>query len=182
MTELWHVHDVIAFDIATVTGWARGRVGGVPSSGTVSFGAKGASHNAIFGNALRTFARMLEGEPRPEILVMEALLPAEAVSNAETRNLLAGLQGICRGVAHMRKIYNIGVVNVGDVRQHFINYRNAPRDRAKRDTITRCKQLGWAVADDNAADALACWHFACSLIKPELALETSPLFNRRLAG
>ena len=172
--------DIIAFDIATVTGWARGLVGGVPTSGTVSFGNKDASHNAIFGNALRTFAQMLEREPRPEILVMEALLPAEVLSNADTRNLLAGLQGICRGVAHMRKIYNIGVVNVGDVRQHFISYRHAPRDRAKRDTILRCKQLGWGDVTDDAADALACWHFACSLIKPELALETSPLFNRRL--
>ena len=174
--------DIIAFDIATVTGWARGRVGGVPTSGTVAFArSTGASHNAIFGNALRTFAQMLEPEPRPEALVMEALLPAEVLSNAETRNLLAGLQGICRGVAHMRGIYNIGTVNVGDVRKHFINERACPRDRAKRETIARCKALGWAVIDDNAADALACWHFACSLIKPELALETSPLFNRRLA-
>jgi hypothetical protein len=68
------------------------------------------------------------------------------------------------------------------VRQHFIGARNLKSAIAKREVFERCRRLGWQVPDHNAADAVATWHFACSLIDPELAMQTSPLFNRRIAS
>ena len=38
--------------------------------------------------------------------------------------------------------------------------------------------LGWNVTDNNDADAVACWSYACSLIDPKLALRGSPLFSK----
>jgi hypothetical protein len=40
--------------------------------------------------------------------------------------------------------------------------------------------LGWQAVDNNAADALAAWSYACSIIDPTQALKVSPLFNKQL--
>jgi hypothetical protein len=45
--------------------------------------------------------------------------------------------------------------------------------------MRQCRAMGWQVADDNEADALATWHYMCSLIEPKLALRPTPLFARR---
>jgi hypothetical protein len=177
--------EILALDIATTTGWARGRVhGGAPMAGSVCF-AKSAnsSDNAIFGNALAWFSGFLEPQPRPDFLIIEAMLPPDAMkgsTNRATRDRLAGLHGIFRAVAHLRGIYDISVVSVGDVRGHFIGDRGAKRHIAKCETIERCRRLGWLAEDEHAADALATWSFACGLIAPETALRVSPLFNRKL--
>jgi hypothetical protein len=180
------VTDILALDVATTTGWARGCPGEIPTSGSVTFAkSTGASDNAVFGNALRWLSAFLEPQPRPAMLIMESMLPPGAMqgeTSRAVRDRLAGLHGIFRAVAHLRGIYDISTVAVGDVRGHFIHNRTCKREIAKRWTIEHCRQLGWTVVDDNAADALATWHFAASLIKPELAIETSPLFNRRLTA
>ena len=96
------------------------------------------------------------------------------------RNRLAGLHGIVRGVAHLRGIYDIAEYSVSDIRRHFLGDHMIKREQAKHETIARCRQLGWKVEDDNAADAAALWSLAASLLKPELALRLSPLFNKKL--
>jgi hypothetical protein len=176
--------DILALDIATTLGWARGRVGEVPTSGSICFEKyAGASDNAIFGNALTWLSAQLEPKPRPDMLIIEALLPPGAKvgkTNRATRDRLAGLQGIMRAVAHLRGVYRIETPSVGDVRAHFIHDRNCKRARAKRETVAKCRALGWPCADEDAGDALAIWSYGCSLIDPRTALRVSPLFNRRL--
>jgi hypothetical protein len=175
--------DILALDIATVTGWARGRVGTTPTSGSVRFGRRDASGDAVFGHALEWLADELKPEPRPNILVFEAMLPPgakEGDTNARTRDRLAGLHGIVRAVAWQRGIYDIGCYSVGDIRQHFIGERGLKRDKAKRQIMQRCRQLRWPCDDDDAGDALAAWSFACSLIDPTQALKVMPLFNKQL--
>ncbi|TAI66204.1 hypothetical protein CWO89_09540 [Bradyrhizobium sp. Leo170] len=70
---------------------------------------------------------------------------------------------------------------VSDVRAHFLGTNRIKRKEAKVLTIDACHRLGWAPADDNAADALALWHYQASLLEPRLAVQTSPLFRRRIA-
>lgn len=175
--------EILALDIATVCGFARGRVGEMPTAGSICFG-KDCSENVVFAKAIGWFSNFLAPLPRPDVLILEAMLPGGAVkdaTNIKTRDRLAGLHAIVRGVAHIRGIYDISVVDVGVVRTHFIGTRSLKRDAAKREVLEKCRRLGFPAADHNAGDALACWHFACSLIKPELALQTSPLFYRRAA-
>ena len=176
--------DILALDIATTCGWARGRVGSMPVSGSVRFAAPGASENAVFGQALRWMSETLQPEPRPDLLIFEGLLPPAAMQGETTRQVrdrLAGLHGVVRAVAFLRGVYEIASVSVGDVRMHFIGARSLKREAAKRETIRRCKALGWPVEDDNQADALAVWSFACGLIDPTHAIKLSPLFNRAIA-
>jgi len=175
--------DILALDIATRAGWVRGRVGGIPTSGSIRFGTTFTSDNAVFGKALAWFADFLKAEPRPTMLVIEAMLPPTAMkghTSRAVRDRLAGLHGIFRAVAYLRGVYNIEVVEVGRVRAHFIGDAHCKRDAAKRETIERCRSLGWIADDDNAADALAAWSFGCSIIDPTTALKVSPLFNREL--
>jgi hypothetical protein len=206
--------DVLALDIATVTGFAWGRIGwqcascdstktiaeirelgGLsccperkmqlipPIAGSRRFGKAGASDNAVFGDALKWIADILEPQPRPDLLILESMLPPGAKlghTSTEVRDRLAGLHGIIRGVAYRRGIYQIAEYSVGDVRQHFLGERKFKREIAKRETVRRCQMLGWPVEDDNAADACALWSFAAALIEPQHALQLSPLFNKQL--
>jgi hypothetical protein len=177
---------ILALDIATTTGWARGRIGEVPMSGSVTFARKaGSSENAIFASALTWLSTFLEPASRPDMLVIEALLPPTAMkdhTSRAVRDRLAGLHGIMRAVAHLRGIYRIDEAKVGDVRGHFIGHRACKRKIAKRETVAKCRALGWPCEDDNAADALAVWSYACGLIDPMTALKVSPLFLRKVAS
>jgi hypothetical protein len=175
--------DILALDIATVTGWARGRVGSTPASGSIRFGKAGASENAIFAHAIKWVAEMLDPQPRPDVLMLEEMLPPGAkvgFTTTWTRDRLAGLHGIVRGVAHLRSVFDIRAVSVGNIRQHFIGERHLKRHKAKPAIVEHCRQLGWPCADDNAGDALAAWSYACSLIDPAQGLLVSPLFNKQL--
>jgi hypothetical protein len=178
--------DILALDIATTTGWARGLVGcDAPSTGSVRFrksSQTGATDNMVFGACLSWISELLRPEPRPDILIVEAMLPPEAMkgeTSRAVRDRLAGLHGVVRGVAHLRGIGEIAHAEVNAVRRHFLG-ESPKRERAKRETIERCKALGWRATDDNSADACALWSFGCSLIDPAQALRVSPLFNKRL--
>jgi len=168
--------DILALDLATTTGFARGAPGSMPVCGFIDFAPHGASENAVFGNALTWLSGYLLVHPRPTSIILEAMLPPEALKGATsraTRDRLAGLHGIVRSVAHCRGVYEISTVSVQSVRQHFCGNRLAKKDAV----LERCRILGWDVkANHNAADAAATWHFACSLIDPKLALQVTPLF------
>jgi hypothetical protein len=175
---------IVGLDIATRCGWARGRLGETPTSGSIRFGNASSDASVIFGAALDWASRFLQPLPRPDVVMIEDLLPMDAMrghTQRAVRDRLAGLHGVLRGVAQLRGIGRIEVASVGDVRQHFIGQRNAKSAVAKAETMRRCARLGWEHRDDNAADALACWSYACALIDPATALRLTPLFNRAIA-
>jgi hypothetical protein len=174
---------ILALDLATTSGFARGRVGETPIAGSIRFGRAEASNNAVFGKCLKWIAQELEPAPRPNIVIIESMLAPQAklgFTSRDVRDRLAGLHGIVRAVAHLRGIYDVNEAGVGQVRAHFIGYSNLKRDHAKSLVMERCRQLGWHAEDDNAGDALALWSYAAALIDPELAMRLSPLFNRNL--
>lgn len=179
---------ILALDLATRTGWARGRVNELPWSGSVGFGidANGEKRTdaAVFGAAVDwIMAQFEQGEPLPDLLIIEDMLSPLAMKNATSRAVrdrLAGLHGIMKGMASRYGVGEIAIASVGDVRAHFIGDRSLQRDAAKRAVMERCKMLGWECKDDNAADALAVWSFACATIDPAWGLQVSPLFNRKL--
>jgi hypothetical protein len=176
--------DILALDIATRCGFCRGAPGDAPAEiGSVRFGGIDASNNAVFANALKWTSKLLEPEPRPTMLILEAMLPPTAKlgnTSADVRDRLAGLHGVIRAVAHLRGIYNIAEHSVSDIRRHFLGTHLLKRAQAKQETVERCRQLGWNVEDDNQADACALWSLGASLIRPELSLRLSPLFNKQL--
>jgi hypothetical protein len=174
--------DILALDLATVSGWARGCVGDHgPRCGTLAFSPKGeSSENAVFGRALPLFQRLLHDDPTPDLVILEAMLPPAAMkgrTSRAVRDRLAGLHGIARAVAYHRGIYRIETATVSDVRAHFLSDRGLRRASAKREVTAVCQRLGWTVANDNEADACALWSYACGLLDPRTALRVSPLFR-----
>jgi hypothetical protein len=155
---------VLALDLASISGWALGEPGGTPTHGYIRFAAPGSSHEAIFAAACRWMIDMMER--RPTVVVFESPLATSfkrGKTNASTTGLLWGLPAVIGAVAYMSGCYNIRKADTRDVRIHFIG-SNPPRAKAKAMTVLNCQRLGWNVTDDNEADALAIWHFMCTII------------------
>jgi hypothetical protein len=172
------VTSILALDLASTSGWAYGEPGSVPTHGVIRFAAVGSSHEAIFANAANWMREMCM---RPiDTICWEAPLPTSfkpGYTNIETTTILFGLPAVIGAVAYNVGIYDIRKAGARDVRRHFLGC-NPQRKTAKKMVIRQCKKLGWHVTDDNEADALATWHYMCSLIEPKLAMMPTPLFGR----
>jgi len=175
---------VVALDLATNVGWAKGFVQGEPSYGSLRFGKVDASDNAVFAAALRWATCFLAEAPRPDLIVLERLLPPIVVhgrTQTRTYERLAGLHAVIRSVAFELGIYRIETAPVQKIRSHFIGASNLPSEQAKLTVMRQCRKMGWAPASDDEGDALAAWHYACASIDPKLAIQVSPLFRPGVA-
>lgn len=171
---------ILALDLASTSGWACGEPGGSPSHGSIQFVSAGASHEAVFAAALKWMSDMCASNG-PTMVIWEAPMPtsfSRGKTTSSTISLLYGLPAVMGAVAYLRGIYDIRKADTKDVRNHFIG-SNPKRAKAKPMVIRQCRAMGWEVRDDNEADALATWHYMCSLIEPKLALQVRPLFGRR---
>ena len=169
--------DILALDLATDTGICRGVVGGRPIFETISFAGNG----GVFACALVWISDYVRKSPSPDLIAIEDTLPTtftKGRTNKQTNDRLIGLAAIVQAVAQQNKI-ELYKHSVSMIRRHFIGTNDFPRKQAKLYTIAKCKELGWAVEDDNQADAAALWQYQCSLIDPIQGLRVSPLFNRR---
>lgn len=172
--------DVLALDIATKLGWARGPIGpDGPQCGSVRFGKPGASQLAICGHAMEWAIDTLK-PPLPDIVAIEALLPPHVTRGRSNENhdLLAHLHGIILGVCFMRGVFRVHKYSVNTIRAHFIDLKSCAKGEAKLMVQRTCKSLGWLeAADDDAADACAVWDYQCSLIDPLISIKRKPLFR-----
>jgi Holliday junction resolvasome RuvABC endonuclease subunit len=100
---------------------------------------------------------------------MEAPLIPMHGNVAAARKLMC-LAGHTEFVA-LRRDVRCEEVSVQTVRKHFCGYGRAK----KPDVQEQCRRLGWAYADDNAADALAVWAYVEACKAPRTA-------QRRLWG
>jgi crossover junction endodeoxyribonuclease RuvC len=180
---------ILALDLASRSGWACGYpYDRVPRSGSIRFTKLGASLGAIYCHCREwlddfIFAHDPDQREDVDLIVFEApMAPIHMASltNAHTIRLLIGLCAVVEEFAFANRI-DVREAKVSDVRRHFIGAGRFKRPEAKAATIETCHRLGWAPADDNAADALALWHYQASIFDPKLAVQTSPLFRRRIA-
>lgn len=169
--------NILALDLAARSGWAMGCVrDAAPRFGSVRLANPGASMGAIFSNC----HKWLGGFDGVDVVVFEAPMQPSFMAgrtNAHTIRILIGIAAITEEFFFSRGV-DVREAQVGDVRRHFIGSNKHKRVAAKALTISGCRRLGWNPPDDNAADALALWHYQASIFEPRLALQTSPLFRR----
>src|SRR5262249_53903384 len=104
---------ILALDIATKTGWARGRPMETPKCGSIRFGG---GHSAIYAECFEWLTMSLQ-QHRPDVVVIEDLLPVfakQGSTNRATGHLLGGLHGVVKLAVHQRRL-PIEVVSVVDV-------------------------------------------------------------------
>ena len=163
--------SILALDLASVTGWALGVPGEQPLHGSIRFAGVGASHEAIFAKAY-CWMRGMCFEHAPGIVIWEAPMPtsfSRGRTTSDVTTILHGLPAVIGAAAYLCRVFDIRKAETRDVRLHFIGC-NPKRARAKPLVMRQCRAMGWEVQDDNEADALAVWHFMCSILEPKLAV------------
>lgn len=170
---------VLALDLARLTGWAVGSQAGVEGFGVHEF--LKTDNMGEYGMAARiTFRRML-AEVEPDAVVFEApiLRPGRIEHNRRGGAFLK----VIDTPAKLRKIYGLpfelGVecfradvpvdeANMSSVRSHFL-FGKVPRSSEEIELAVKAmaRMRGWAVTDDNEADALATLDYQLALIDPK---------------
>jgi hypothetical protein len=183
---------IIALDTATVSGMAFGKIGGEPQWET--FKAKGdslgekksrfrfwlMSRVIAIQPGLLAFEAPYVPVPRDPQFVRAGTDPSRAPKgpppmNPATLRLLLALSGTVEEIAFER-----GIKCRECVSGEFVKFWTGKgswggRDAKKAAVMRVCRQRGYDVADDNAADSLALWHYAEFIVAPEIA-------SRRAAG
>jgi crossover junction endodeoxyribonuclease RuvC len=175
---------ILALDLASRTGWAVGDpTDARPASGSIRFATPGASLGTVYSGCRQWLSDFVAADPEIRLIVFEAPMAPQHMAGVTTAHIIRILIGLCavtEEFAYSRGL-DVREAKVSDVREHFLGTNRIKRKEAKASTIASCHRLGWAPADDNAADALALWHYQASIFDPKLAAQTSPLFRRRIA-
>lgn len=148
---------ILALDLATVTGWAVGLPGGIPTIGSIALPAASVSGR---GRLFATFEDWLWDQievHQPVFIARESPMPPKAQSGFDAALIAFGLSSSVEQVCFRASIPQRGVT-VWDVRQHFVGKRGA----GKPEVQARCKMLNWRFTDDNSSDAAAVWSWACA--------------------
>lgn len=172
---------LLFLDLATKFGWCEGEPGGKPIFGSERFAPEGSGSGAVFGGAFKwTFTRCQAF--RPKTIVVEAALDPRHLGSKTTRDTamrLIGLPACIEGAAYLCGVYDVREARADDIR-YFLLGQKVKKAEAKRLVIGKLRDLGYDVSDPDAADALAGWLYACSLIAPETSAGTTPLFKNGL--
>ena len=172
--------NVLALDLATMTGWAYGPPGKTPAFGHLRFGKPGTSRPQLY----RNFRTWLDDtwnvrDHQPDLVVYEsAAIPSlmSGKTNIDTTKTLIGLcehlEEWCHDKIELRE------ATVSQVRSFFIG-KNFKAKFAKPMTIEKCRAMGWAVETDDEADAVALHTYQCAWLRPDIAHLSAPLFMNR---
>lgn len=167
---------IFAFDVASNCGIAEGYAGETPRLYSERLVKDGDDLDDSFARAIKFMARRLLAD-RPDVIIIEAPIPAAAMNgrtNAQTIAMLLGLAS-CMGGAARAKGIMVRRVNIGRVRKNFLGVGNLKGPEAKRRTVALCRALDWNPPNHDAADAAACWHLGCTMFAPDLAHRVEPL-------
>lgn len=160
---------IMAWDLASCSGWAEGAAGNVPFFGSLRFAPVGAPQEEVFAGCIKALGNRLQAF-RPDVLAYEepSLFQLQrGKTTLATVEMLFGLPAVVQGVAYRFGVRRIMKVQPAAVRRHFIG-TNPKREIAKKTTVSRCRELGIAVKNDDEADAVAIHSFMSAYLVPEL--------------
>lgn len=163
---------LIAFDIATTTGWCYGRVPAVastaleraarkppqPASGVIRVqSAQGLGH---FLSEFEERLCVLLDQHQPAGAIIEApILPK--LCNFETSCKLMSMAGEALKQFSRRGIRLIKQAQPATVKKHFAGSGRAE----KADIMAECDRRGWTYTTNDEADALAIWDYGCEMVR-----------------
>lgn len=172
--------SILFLDLARQTGWCEGAPGEAPQSGSHRLAPADASPAAVYAGLIDFLGQRLTTF-RYRVVAFEAPLDVRHMqkTNINTARMLLGIAAIAEGVAYSTGHHRLFEAAVHDVRRHLLGFRPKGGE-AKRAVIDRLKMLGFNPVDDNEADAIAGWLYACAIIDPQKAKMTLPLLADRV--
>mgnify|MGYP001154675359 CR=1 FL=1 len=173
--------SILFLDLATTMGFCEGVIGETPIYGSTRLAPPGSSSDAVFAGAIRWLGTRLQGF-KPQVFAYEAPRDPRHMgnkTNISTALVLLGLCGAVEGVANLSGVYDIRKADVNGIRKFFLPQGSPRTGSAVKHAVERqCRVMGYAPTDDNAADAIAGWHFMCALIAPDIKpASATPLFG-----
>jgi hypothetical protein len=161
---------IFTLDLGVSSGFAKGKPGDKPRSGTVALKRPKDPIAVAFSNLIAFLQEEFEGE-LPAYLIKERIMSLEAFKQMNMGQDVvyahAGYHAIVEGLCHR---YGIEWDDVPDstARKHFIGKgRLGERKQTKDAVIARCHALGLMprdCRDDNRADALCIHDWACATL------------------
>lgn len=175
--------SILFLDLATRYGFCDGEPGKRPFFGAARFAPEGANSSAVFGGCFKWVAERCQ-VAKPKTIVYEAPLDPRHMGPKTSRDVglrLIGLPAVVEAAAYLCGVWDVREARADDIRLFLINKR--PRaDEAKRLVMAKLQAMGYEVNDPDAADALAGWLYACHIIAPNVARDTTPLFGEHRTG
>ena len=168
---------IMGLDIASNCGVCEGYPGETPRIYDVRFAKADDSDGEVYARALKwATSRLITSHI--DWCFLEAPVPGIAMqgrTNAATIARLWGLAACIEGVFVAKRVATRRA-NIAAVRKRFLGTARLDRKEAKRQTVEKCRALGWEVPSDDAADAVAVWHYGVLQVAPRLAPIVDPLF------
>lgn len=167
---MWKDGPIFALDLATRAGVASGRPGEKPRAWAVHLKKPNDERGVAFGNLIAHLDAEWRKD-RPGLVVKEQPLALQGFANlGNAANVVRMTHGLHAVVEAMCARYGIRCVEVSDARarKFFIGRgRLGDRQKTKQAVIDRCIQLGYLTilnADDDKADAICTWAWACEAL------------------
>lgn len=151
---------LLCLDLATASGWAAGPIGSTPTFG--GFRVHGSELGRWLADA-RAQLELLINCHRPTLIVFEAPAVYAGASALSTVRKLVGLTDLTELIAHDRGI-PVREASAREIAKALLGRSPAKRKPKKAATLAAIKALGFAVRDDNEADAVALWLYAAGLL------------------
>ena len=163
---------ILALDLATRSGFCQGVIGAPPTWGAHDFGRNRSNGEVL--SAFRTWLCHKLDEIQPTVVCFESpYMPGpnsrfSAPANALTIRRLFAFAGFTEAICVERRV-RCYEARPSEITRAFLG-GPAPRQRAEKKaaTIKMARLLGYAVADDDEADAVALWCFAESIFAPAM--------------
>jgi len=161
---------ILGLDAATRTGFCLGRFGEKVRTGAVRLKQPDESVDVAWCNA-GFFLRDMFVLERPDLIALEAPMPPGAIKSGDAVMLQWGVVAV---ITYMANLYEIRIeyLNAQKVSRHFTgksrwSKEEGGRAAKKAAAIQRARLLGYmepdAKADDDIADACACFDYAAAM-------------------
>lgn len=168
--------EVLFLDLSTTTsGYAAGGLRGVDGYGI--FRLEPTQDN--IGHLMHMARRRLEAlvdRFQPALLAFESPFINRRIDTIIKVRKLSGMANVAEEIAYDRKIECMEATT-DEICRHFIGRGYPRRTEPKKIAVkVKCRELGFDVADDNDADALAGLSYMVACKHPITAIQHLPLF------
>lgn len=169
------VVECLFLDLASTVGFAAGGIRGVQSFGTFDLPKTADNIGRYLNHADRCIDKLVR-RFSPSILAFEAPWINPRRDNIMFVRKLSGLCNVAEQIADRHEIPCLEA-EVRDIASHFLGARYPKKKEPKKlATRVKARELGFDVAGDDDADAIAGLSYILSCRHPEEAMKVSPLF------